>query len=209
MRELLKLQISISRQLLLFVLALSFIRTIRLQDTGVFFLLWNLFLAWLPWFFIRQIDLFPSRKWKYGIFGLSLLFLPNSIYIFTDLIHLKKNLQAPLWFDLILILSFALMGFIYYAKCMREMLLFLSDRFQAGRMKLLELAIVFLSSFGVYLGRYLRLNSWDLFTNPFSIVQQLQLEIREGRALEMMQITLFFGVFVYILNKAAQKRWEE
>lgn len=209
MKALSRLKLSISQQLLLFIALMSCIRMVRLQDTWILFLAWNLFLGWLPYFFIRQIGFFSSKKWQYGIFGLSLLFLPNAIYIFTDLIHLKKNLPAPLWFDLILFLGFALMGFSYFAKTMREMMLYLQPLLQSAfREKMTELTLVFLSSFGVYLGRYLRLNSWDLFSNPFSIFSEIQEEFQEGKGFEMFQITLIFGIFVYILNKAAQKRWE-
>lgn len=202
-------KISISQQLLLFIAFMSCIRIVRLQETGILFLAWNLFLAWLPLFFIRQIGLFQSKKWQYGIFGLSLLFLPNSIYIFTDLIHLKKDLSAPLWFDLILFLGFALMGFVYFAKTMREMMDYLKSFFTSGfQLKITELVLVFLCSFGVYMGRYLRLNSWDVFSNPFGIAREISQEFEDGKSLEMLQVTLFFGMFVYILNKAAQKRWE-
>ena len=209
MKYLLRFQLSISQQLLLFIALMSCIRILRLQDMGVLFLAWNLFLAWLPLFFIRQIDIFHSRQWKYGVFGLSLLFLPNSIYIFTDLVHLRKDLPAPLWFDLILFLSFALMGFVYFAKTMREMILLIRPKVSKIQLKLAEAGLVFLSSFGVYLGRYLRLNSWDLFSNPFSIFRELKEEVVEGKGFEIFQITFFFGIFVYILNKAAQKWWDK
>ncbi|MGV3630313.1 MAG: DUF1361 domain-containing protein [Bacteroidota bacterium] len=208
MKALTRLKFSISQQLLLFISVMSCIRMIRLQDTGILFLAWNLFLGWLPLFFIRQIALFSSKKWQYGIFGLSLLFLPNSIYIFTDLIHLKKDLPAPLWFDLILFLAFALMGFVYFAKTMREMMVFIAPKMNILQAKMTELGLVMISSFGVYLGRYLRLNSWDLFSNPFAIFREIRQEFSNGKGMEMFQITLVFGVFMFILNKAAQKRWD-
>src|SRR5262249_892992 len=77
------------------------------------FLIWNLFLAWLPVAYAAVAE----RAWLAGrgwlavpAVALWLLFLPNAPYIVTDLIHLPYGQGAPLWFDAIMIFSFALTG---------------------------------------------------------------------------------------------------
>ncbi len=100
-------QISLTKQVLIFALSLIVLRIFKIENIGVLFLIWNLFLAWIPLFFIQQMDVFKSNYWKISILFLTILFLPNSIYIFTDIFHLKKNLVAPIWYDLVLFLTFS------------------------------------------------------------------------------------------------------
>ena len=97
--------------------------TARIMYTGSFhylFLAWNLFLAFIPFWISSMVVKIKNRKWYFliptGI--LWLLFLPNAPYIITDFIHLKGNKSAPLWFDLILIQSFAWTGLLFWVLSM-------------------------------------------------------------------------------------------
>src|SRR4051794_29157364 len=87
------------------------------SDWNYLFLIWNLFLAWLPLVFAlgvcRQYQIGKGRGWKLGaLTALWLLFLPNAPYIFTDLVHLNNWFRHHYWVDLSLILLFAFTGFL-------------------------------------------------------------------------------------------------
>ena len=68
------------------------------------FLIWNLFLAYLPYKISGGLMRHPQwieHKWKFGLFvGAWLLLLPNTFYIITDLFHLESGGALPVWFDL-------------------------------------------------------------------------------------------------------------
>src|SRR5438105_8818320 len=72
------------------------------------FLIWNLFLAWMPLVFsllaCEKYQNASGRNWRFlGLGGAWLLFFPNAPYIFTDLIHLTRGYFPHLWVDMVLI----------------------------------------------------------------------------------------------------------
>ena len=94
-----------------FSLALYLARFLYSGQVTYIFLLWNLFLAWMPlvfaWLAVRwrqwpPLTLLAAFLW--------LLFFPNAPYLVTDLIHLRPIQPVPLWYDLIMLLDFALLG---------------------------------------------------------------------------------------------------
>ncbi|HRI23662.1 MAG TPA: DUF1361 domain-containing protein [Ferruginibacter sp.] len=131
------------------------------------FLVWNIFLAWIPFAVSSYLRPADDVKWKhYVLLFVWLAFFPNSLYIITDLIHLDKETRIPKWFDAVLIFSAAVAGLM-----MAFISLYRVERFLLGVMRkqwvnALLLLILFLGSFGVYLGRFLRWNSWDIISNP-------------------------------------------
>jgi uncharacterized membrane protein len=146
--------------------------TDRVAFTAFF---WNLFLAWIPLFATLPIyGLRRSRGRRWPIVGVCFvvwfLFFPNAPYIVTDLQHLHARPGVPLWYDVITIMAFALTGlFIGYLSLylMQEVV-----RAWYGRAVswAFALAMLGLSSFGIYLGRFLRWNSWDALTSPIETV---------------------------------------
>jgi uncharacterized membrane protein len=151
----------------------------RIWHTGrltFIFMTWNLFLAYVPYWISSQLTRMDTRRYAFmRVAGLVvwLLFIPNSFYILTDLYHLAdghRNARVPEWFDLALILSFAWNGLLLGVKstCQIEMLL-APDASFAGRWILLY-PIMFLNALGVYIGRDLRYNSWDIVTNPVDLL---------------------------------------
>src|SRR5262245_58943402 len=80
------------------------------------FLIWNLFLAWLPlWFALLACDRYRQFGRTRGFLALAaawLLFFPNAPYIFTDLVHLGASLHRHYWVDMVLILACAVTGLI-------------------------------------------------------------------------------------------------
>ena len=141
------------------------------------FLLWNLFLAFIPYvisqWLYNNLHII-GRKLKLGAVVLIwLLFIPNSFYILTDLFHLGRHPSAPKWFDLLLILSFAWNGLLFGITSVRKMELIL----QAASGRRVSLSFVFgvmwLIAFGIYVGRFLRYNSWDVVVQPFSLFGEM------------------------------------
>jgi uncharacterized membrane protein len=141
------------------------------------FLNWNLFLAFIPWFFSMILLLRPNlHHRKFFIFILLtswLLFFPNAPYILTDLFHLKEELTMPLWYDLIMILSFAWTGLLFGFVSLFNIELFLHKYLSGKLVPFISVFLLFLGSFGIYIGRYLRWNSWDIIREPFSLLYEL------------------------------------
>ena len=138
------------------------------------FLVWNLFLAFLPfaitewlWKFIRNEK---SKLTLVAFMLLWLLFVPNSFYILTDLFHLEKFHSAPKWFDLLLIFSFAWNGLVLGILSVRKAELILETFSGRGYSLLIVFIVMWLNAFGIYIGRYLRYNSWDIVMQPFFAV---------------------------------------
>lgn len=138
------------------------------------FLIWNLFLAWLPLVLAvlacearRQS---PERSWSFRALAAAwLLFFPNAPYIFTDIIHLTARFHGRFWIDLALILSCALTGFVLGFLSLFLMQGLVARRF--GRMAgwVFVAGVAGLSGFGIYLGRFLRFNSWDVLVQPLAL----------------------------------------
>ena len=140
--------------------------------TFVFFV-WNLFLAYVPYFISSWLQSRPAvmeNKWKFSaVFIAWLLFIPNSFYIITDLFHLSVYYGTPLWFDVALIFSFAWNGMLLGVLSMRQMERIVHARFRLKNELYFIAPLMFLNALGIFIGRFLRFNSWDVVTNPFSL----------------------------------------
>ena len=167
-----------------FSVALLVVRMFLTQKPVYSFLIWNLFLAWIPlvcaWLVSHTQK--PPSAWKtmwIAIF-LWLLFFPNSPYILTDLGHLARIdvwSTLPLGFDVVMLLAFTLNGLL-----LGFVSLFIIERvwrqhFTSRVATTLSLVSLFLAGFGIYLGRFLRWNSWDLFHTPLVLVNDLVVRI--------------------------------
>lgn len=143
------------------------------------FMPWNLFLGFLPLLFTRLImhykSIRDSRIMLVLMVGLWLLFFPNAPYMLTDLFHLSSRSTMPMWYDLFFVLSFAwtglLAGFISLADI--EKLMIQRRRIPASAIPYLSGTLLLIASFGIYLGRYLRWNSWDVFVNPIAVITDI------------------------------------
>jgi len=145
--------------------------------TTYLFLVWNLFLAFVPycisqWSWIHFSV--TANKIKQATVLLAwLLFIPNSFYILTDLFHLYKFDAAPKWFDLLLIFSFAWNGLLLGVLSVRRTEMILEIVTGRGFSLLIVFVVMWLNAFGIYIGRYLRFNSWDIVMQPFSLFQEM------------------------------------
>lgn len=160
-----------------FSLVLALVAVLRTGIWSSLFLVWNLFLAAVPflisnWLFNRQDRLNHPGKWIPAAL-LWLLFIPNSFYILTDLFHLGAIRNFPLWFQLILLLSFAWNGMLLGIFSLRQMEKLATHFLGAYTGQLFVLPVLFLNSLGVYIGRYLRYNSWDVIANPVQLATDM------------------------------------
>jgi uncharacterized membrane protein len=163
---------------LMFASAISVILTgLRVVQTGHWgyvTLSWNLFLAWLPLVFAlgaSRMKPGPGRNgWRFYLMGgLWLLFFPNAPYIFTDLIHLNTWFLGHYWVDLTLILLVAMTGFLLGFTSLYLMHSMVAERVGRPASWLFILIVTGLSGFGIYLGRILRWNSWDVLVHPVGL----------------------------------------
>jgi uncharacterized membrane protein len=146
----------------------------RICWTGQFlytFLIWNLFLAWLPLLFAllasEQYRSGTARGWRFwSLTGAWVLFFPNAPYIFTDLIHLTSRKLPHFWVDLTPILLCALTGFVVGFLSLYLMQSVVRHRFGIIAGWAFIAAMAGLSAVGIYVGRFLRFNSWDVVTKP-------------------------------------------
>ena len=138
---------------------------------------WNLFLAAIPYLLTRTMIRKPSWVENTACFAVLVLvwlvFLPNSFYIITDLFHLEDRKIVPLWFDLALIFSFAWNGLLLGVSSIRQMETMLRCKWQQLEDWQFVYPMMLLNAVGIYIGRYLRYNSWDVVTDPFSLAEDL------------------------------------
>ncbi|MEO7523718.1 MAG: DUF1361 domain-containing protein, partial [Ferruginibacter sp.] len=115
-----------------------------------------------------------KQKWKQLFLFFSwLLFFPNALYIITDLIHLQDEGLAPVWFDSILIFTSAFIGLLMAFKSLYNAERYLSKKISRKMLGIAIPLIIFISSFGVYLGRFGRWNSWDVIHSPFALAENI------------------------------------
>ncbi|MCA9516739.1 MAG: DUF1361 domain-containing protein [Myxococcales bacterium] len=143
------------------------------------FLVWNLFLAWVPVAFAVGAAVVARRAGhrKRGrlvvaaLVACWLAFFPNGPYILTDLMHLRTTFGGPLWLDLLMVLTTAISALLVSLLSLR-IVHGVADGITGRRWPGWVIAVgsCFAGGFGVYLGRFLRWNSWDLVVRPGDVL---------------------------------------
>ncbi|MGZ8702716.1 MAG: DUF1361 domain-containing protein [Gaiellaceae bacterium] len=186
----------------LFSVALIVVRYLYSQEPFFGGLIWNLFLAWIPFGLsivvydrhragARRLSLLPFA-------ALWLLFLPNAPYILTDFKHLVPSPNVPLWVDVVVIAAPAWTGMLLGFLSLYLVQAVVRDL--AGPLVAWGAAVgaLGLSSFGIYLGRVLRWNSWDLLADP-RLLSQLDGIVVEPRAIAMTVLLSGFLTLSYLV----------
>lgn len=161
-----------------FATGLFIMRALYTNDLYYAFLVWNLFLAWIPYVFafVAKKNFFRGKN-KISILGpacIWLLFFPNAPYIITDLIHIEPRFGIPAWFDAVLVFCFAFTGFILGLASLYFIHRILEVKFPGWISWLLVFLLIGMSGYGVYIGRILRWNSWDAIINTLPLLNELQ-----------------------------------
>jgi uncharacterized membrane protein len=111
---------------------------------------------------VRQDELTPENANEPGLMG---------AYIATDFVHLGPSPPIPLWFDIAVILSCAATGLLLcYASVAEVQAVITRARGRTAGWLVVTFALM-LSGFGIYLGRFLRWNSWDALVRPGELVR--------------------------------------
>ena len=160
-----------------FSVALALTRVAYTGGLLFLFLLWNLFLAFVPYVITRYLQRRVQWIERTPLFVASLvvwlLFIPNAFYIITDLFHLEARPGVPLWFDLALLFSFAWNGLLLGILSVRQMERLVALKWPVISGGMFVVPLMFLNALGIYIGRYLRYNSWDVVSNPAGLAQDV------------------------------------
>lgn len=188
-----------------FTLSLLLFRVFYSGSIMYIFFGWNLFLASVPLAISSCLFNVTNKNIQCLLFASWLLFFPNSLYIITDLVHLKARYPVPLWFDTILVFSAACNGLIMAYASLQQVELFLGSKFSRSKTSIIICACLFLSSFGIYLGRFLRWNSWDVLSDPLGLILQITDRIFDPfdhpRTWGMTIVfTIFFSIFYFTIK---------
>lgn len=201
-------------------LGLFIFRLLATSVSRYWFVPENLLLAWVALFFgwvlVQQLERHGWRNWRALLLtGIWLLFLPNAWYVMTDFIHVFDSGEISYLYDIAMITSLTLTGF----------LLGFTSLFMVHRQLLKRLdifsgvvvieIIILLASFAIYLGRDLRWNTWDIFTNPsgliLSVTDRLINPFGFPRALNVTAIlfvmisVVYFSIWLFLKPVATRK----
>lgn len=202
---------------IVFSFLLVILRMLYTGKESLSMLVWNLFLAAIPYCISSWVSARKGRKW-WGrssslltalIVACWLLFIPNSFYILTDLFHLNEHPYdrlVPQWYDLILILSFAWNGLLLGILSVRQMERYLQPLLAPRHELLFLYPVMWLNALGVYIGRYLRYNSWDIVMQPLQLFGDIaRMVLHPARHQNAWGMVFFFSVFMTLLYLMIKK----
>ncbi len=128
-----------------------------------------------------------------------LAFFPNAPYIITDFQHLANGWSgAPLWFDVILLIWTSWTGLLLGIVSLYLMQEIVRKNFGKMLGWVFVFSVSLLSSIGVYLGRFLRWNSWDILNDPIQILRESWHLLRDLNKSAVGFTALFTAFFLFI-----------
>ncbi|MGZ0040640.1 DUF1361 domain-containing protein [Paenibacillus ottowii] len=187
------------------------------------FLYWDIFLAWVPVFIsLLMVALTKLRNAKaknillFFAAWIWLFFLPNALYLVTELLHAFRfydvNPDTRFWlntqFWLIVFTSFSAagMGLFLTSLCVLMIHRMLRKICSGWLAWGIVFVMLWLASIGVYIGRFARLNSWDVLLQPLVLLADIwRWVIYAGEKLHLLSFSwlmfgmaLIFYLFIYI-----------
>lgn len=176
----------------------------RNHSTEYSYLVWNLFLAWLPLLFAFWLTQILTRKlwssWEaLAASALWLVFLPNSFYMISDFIHLQESSRVDVLYDAVMFTSFIYTGVLLGFSSLYLVHQQLKKRFSGRTSAALVALTLFICSFAIYIGRDLRWNSWDILTNPGGLLFDVSVRLQYPAAYPQMTVTVI-SFFVLLLS---------
>jgi len=199
------LKISATSKLLLLSIAFSMsLLLVRFAYSGTMdyrFYGWNTFLAAIP--YLMSTQLLKLRKMSFvAILFLSiwLLFFPNAPYMITDLFHYEERPEVPYWYDLMVVITGAWNGLILGLVSLMNVEIFLARHLKQVWVKVCVVVSLLLCGYGVFIGRYLRFNSWDIVTDPAYIAYSSAKHVLRWQQYQKLWVfTILFSVLLGII----------
>lgn len=197
---------------------LGVIRILFFDASLSLWLLWNIFLAAVP-YFLSLLFLKSRGVLHQGfMFILWILFLPNSLYVVTDFVHIHF-MRETLYLDILFITSVFIVSTLMGMRSIYIMHRFFEMKWKGVILWIGVLGVFLISMLWVYIGRFLRLNSWDILLHPFHFLREIgycilsngnSLMIHEGSRLKenatfsigvlgLWQFILLYWVFFFTL----------
>lgn len=193
----------------LMCLALIAARTVYAHTGHFQFLIWNLFLAWIPLAFAALAYRQAERRGVLARFLVVptaivwLLFFPNAPYIVTDFVHLGQfHDPVPAWYDVMLIAWYAWTGLLLGIVSLRLMQEIVTRAAGTVAGWGLVAIVTVLGSIGIYWGRFLGWNSWNVFQAPLALFDKaFDRSGQPDAGVRMLGFTVLFALlflFVYV-----------
>lgn len=187
----------------------------RRQMTGLSqhrFLVWNLLLAWIPYFAALCVDL--AHGWLEHVrrrrlilvtilvlFSLIwLFFLPNAPYLLTDFIHVQGYSPIGLWYDIGVFSAAAWTGCFLGVSSLFIMQTLVQRSFGKKVAGVFVTLVITLSGFGVYLGRFMRSNSWHVATEPHELIADLYSSFSSPLRIKQMIAMNFIYSGIFLIS---------
>jgi uncharacterized membrane protein len=189
------------------------LRVHRTHSIWFGFMAWNLVLAMVPYYCARLLQTCWHRQGRVTIAFVAiafawLVFFPNAPYVLTDVIHLGND--KLWWYDMPLVMAFAgtswLAGLVSLS--MVDDVLVRAAGSRTARA--VVLATCWLSGLGVYLGRFLRFNSWDVIQSPRTLATTAMNELvppwrhAQPHAFALFFAALLFGSYLTFRHRHAR-----
>ena len=160
----------ISKMLVLsitFSMSLLLVRFFYAKTLDYSFYGWNTFLAIIPYLAgIWLLKLNRMNGLAFVLLAIWLLFFPNAPYLITDILHYEERPPVPFWYDILLVISATWNGLILGMTSLINVESFLLRYVQLFWVRVIVFFSLLLGSYGIFLGRFLRFNSWNIVTDP-------------------------------------------
>lgn len=188
----------------IFAVVLNILRIVIWDKMSFLYILWNIFLAFIPFLIsFTLLSFLKDGKFNKLIliagFILWILFIPNAPYLVTDIIHLGTTKVVPILYDTLLLFSSAWLGMILFFYSLSHIEQIIQMRFSKRNTSIIIGIIILLVSFGIYIGRFLRFNSWDVFFNHTFLIKHVWEIFSQATAhMAVYLYTLLFFSFLYL-----------
>ena len=190
----------------LFIAGLIVARMLRTHTIMFAFIPWNLFLAFIPLYLSYRLTKTGGKLTPWMYLAVWLLFFPNAMYIITDIFHLKEHPDVPQWYDLLILFSAAISGVIMGFLSLQNVEQYLRRNISYKLVPWVVLSFLILSGYGIYLGRYLRWNSWNIITQPISLLVDIRQDVFHPiRNNQCWMLSVLFGVWLHVLYRYFKK----
>ncbi|YCI23146.1 DUF1361 domain-containing protein [Paenibacillus sp. Z3-2] len=177
-----------------------------------------MFLAWIPYIISSCIRYTFNKKltkrsliWMVPMSAGWLFFLPNTAYLFTEILHSFRYFNAQeetqfwlnidFWYNLTLTFAVAILGLLLSTCSIIQIHGALNKLFSKYINMMVIGFILMLSSLGVYIGRFNRWNSWDVLSRPWQIVMDLMHDLvaRNNIVIQFVAIVFLIQIFAYVI----------